>query len=289
VKVTDRVGATIDAGDIDDVEEKAGAFNVPKELEAETGAIAGTFDETGDIRQDETVVGKPNYAKVWFKGRERIGRDFWSGGGNCSKEGRLPGVRVAHQSDVCNDPEFKGYLALLPGFASLGEFGCLVRGGLEMRVAKSAPATTRDQDALLRFGDIAKEFPVGGIVHDSAEGNSDDRVLSGAPVAVTPSASGAVRCDEVSLEPEGDECVLVRVTLEVDAASTPTVATVWTAERDVLFPAHVHGAVATVPGFQADRCVVVKHGASVRRGLRPRKGYTPRPGNGRASRKGIVR
>jgi hypothetical protein len=46
----------------------------------------------------------------------------------------------------------------------------------------------------------------------------------------------------------------------------------------------VHGAVATVPGFQADRCVVVKHGASVRRGLRPRRGYTPRPGNGRASR-----
>ena len=87
MEVTDRVGAPIDAGDVDDMEEKAGAFNVPKELESEAGSIAGTFDETGDVRQDETVVSEPNYAKVWFKGRERIGRDCWSGGGNCSKEG----------------------------------------------------------------------------------------------------------------------------------------------------------------------------------------------------------
>ena len=55
-----RLAGCIDThGRIDDVDERASAFEVAEELEAEPGTVAGALDETGHVGEHERVPARP--------------------------------------------------------------------------------------------------------------------------------------------------------------------------------------------------------------------------------------
>ena len=67
------------AGEIDEVQQDAGAFDVTQEVVAQSDAHVCAFDETGDIGEDGAVTGGfADDAEVRDEGCERVIGDFGS-------------------------------------------------------------------------------------------------------------------------------------------------------------------------------------------------------------------
>ena len=82
-------GATV--GDVDEVDDDAGALNVAEELDAEAGAEVRALDEAGEVGDGEGfLVGEVtdgDDAEVGLKGGEGVVGDFGPGGGEARDEG----------------------------------------------------------------------------------------------------------------------------------------------------------------------------------------------------------
>ena len=63
----------VEDANIDEVNDNTGAFDVAEEIVAESLALMGTFDQAGDVGDDERiVVAAIDDAEVRFEGGERI-------------------------------------------------------------------------------------------------------------------------------------------------------------------------------------------------------------------------
>ena len=122
-EVLDGVGAAGGVGDIDQVEQEAGALDVAQELGAEAGAEVRAFDEAGHVGDDEGLLvgllADGDHAEVGLEGGEGVVGDFGLGGGDAGDERGLAGVGVADQADVGQQLEFEAVVALFAGAAQL--------------------------------------------------------------------------------------------------------------------------------------------------------------------------
>ena len=118
----DRVGFAIQRRDIDHVQEQARAGDMLEELHAEPGAIRGTFDQAGNIGNDETLVGlDADHAKMGLQRGERIIGHFRRCRRDGADEGGLAGVGKAEHADIGQHLELQAQLALL-AVRALGGF-----------------------------------------------------------------------------------------------------------------------------------------------------------------------
>ena len=91
-------------GDVDEVDDDAGALDVAEELDAEAVAEVCAFDEAREIGYGEGLgVGEfadLDDAEVGFEGGEGVVGDLGPGGGEAGDEGGLADVGVADEAGV---------------------------------------------------------------------------------------------------------------------------------------------------------------------------------------------
>ncbi len=104
-------------GDVDEVDEDAGAFDVFEELDAEARAEMGAFDEAGHVGDGEAAlvggVTDLDDAEVGFEGGEGVVGDLGFGGGEAGDEGGFADVGEADEAGVGEETEFE---AIVFGF-----------------------------------------------------------------------------------------------------------------------------------------------------------------------------
>jgi hypothetical protein len=98
-------------GDIDQVNQQAGALDVAQKLGAEAGAEVRAFDEAGHIGDDEglllRLLADGDHAEVGFEGGEGVVGDLGPRGGDARDERGFAGVGVADQADVGQQLQFQ--------------------------------------------------------------------------------------------------------------------------------------------------------------------------------------
>ena len=204
-------------------------------------ALAGSFDEPGDVGHDELGVVEPHHAEVGLQGGERVVGDLGFGGRDAGDQGALAGIGEAHQRHVGHELELEVVPALFARLTLLGERRGPAAVGQEPGVAPAAlappaghpPVAGTNQDGQ----HLALEVP-----NDCALGHLHDGVgaggaVAGAALAVGPAGGPAKR---VVLERQQRGGVVVRHQPHV--APTPSVATVRTAPGDMGLTAERHRA-----------------------------------------------
>src|ERR1700722_15099966 len=104
LEVFDGIGPVRGVGDVDQMDDDAGALDVTEELDAEACAEMRAFDEAGEIGYGEGfgvwVFADLDDAEVGFERGEGVVGDLGLGGGEARDERRLADVRVADEARV---------------------------------------------------------------------------------------------------------------------------------------------------------------------------------------------
>ena len=80
-----------------------GPFNMAQELVSQTDSFGSTFDQSGDIRNDEAAGSfQIHHAQIRIQGCEMIVGDLRSGIGHSGQEGRFAYIGESHQSYISN-------------------------------------------------------------------------------------------------------------------------------------------------------------------------------------------
>ena len=268
------VGGRADGGvgDVDEVDEDGGALDVAEELDAETGAEVGAFDEAGHIGDGEgKVVGSfadLDDTEVGLEGGEGVVGDFGAGGGEARDEGGFANVGEADEAAVGEEAEFEAVAAFFAGAAEFVLAGGLVDGGGEMLVAAAAAASTGDDDFVAGGGEIVDEFAGGVVVEDGADGDVEDAIFALVAAHVGAEAVGAALGLPFGVVAKVDEGVVGQGGAHEDVAAVAAVAAGGAAAGDEFFAAKGHAAVAAVAGFDADAGFINEHAVSPEDSLR---------------------
>ena len=261
--VVDRIRAVGSVGDIDEVDNDAGALDVFEELDAEAVAEMRTFDEAGEVGDGEGFgVGEfadLDYAEVGFERGEGVVGDFGPGGGEARDEGGFADVRIANESGIGEEAELEAIVALFAGAAKLVLSGSLMGAGGEVLVAAASAAALGDDDGFVGAGEVVDEFAGVVVEEEGADGDFESRVLASLAGAVGAEAVSATLGFVLGVETEVDERVVAEGGGHEDVASMASVAAGGAAFGHELFAAEGHTAVAAVPCFNADFCFVNEH------------------------------
>ncbi len=93
----------VEVGEVDQVEEHAGAFHVAQEGDSEAMTFAGAFDQARDVGHDEGFAAEfihRDDAEDGFFGGEGVGGDLWLGSGEAGDESALASVGEADEAYV---------------------------------------------------------------------------------------------------------------------------------------------------------------------------------------------
>ena len=179
---------------IDEVDQDPRSLDVAQERVTEPRPAAGTLDQpghVGDRRAALVLVAEVHDPEVRLERGEGVVGDLGRRGGQRRQEGGLAGVRQPDQPDVGDEPQLEAQPMLLAGLALLGVLGCLVGGGLEVRVAKAAAAAARD-GRLLPGRDQVGDERAALVIDDGGAGRDlEDEVLAGLAVPARLRAAAA--------------------------------------------------------------------------------------------------
>ena len=97
--IIDRV-APIDTGGIDQMQQQAGALDMPQKIEAQANAAMCALDQARDVGDNKAIIAHAHHAKIWLKRRKGICADFGSCSADDREQCRFAGVRKAYQADI---------------------------------------------------------------------------------------------------------------------------------------------------------------------------------------------
>jgi hypothetical protein len=191
VEVADRVAARVQGGAVENVQQGGAAFDVAEELQAEALALAGAFDESGDVGDGVPHLTGVDDTEVGVQGREGVVGDLGPGGGDGRDQAGLARRRVTDECDIRHGLELEEHVAFVAVGTQQGEPGGLALGGGEGGVAEPALAAGGDDDAVADLGHIG-ELVTLGVLDDGAQrhGQLDD--VAAVAVAVVTHAGSAV-------------------------------------------------------------------------------------------------
>ena len=189
LEVVDGVGPAGAVGDIDQVDDDAGALDVLEELDAEAGAEVGAFDEAGKVGDGEGLLGVGEVAdlddaEVGLEGGEGVVGDLGFGGGEARDEGGFADVGVADEAGVGQQTQLEAVVALFAGAAELVLARGLVGAGGEVLVAASSASAAGDDDGLVGTGEVVDELAGLVVVEEGTDGDFEGGVLAGVAGAV---------------------------------------------------------------------------------------------------------
>src|SRR5215203_2767228 len=153
------------------------SFNVPEEPIAQARASMRTFDQSGYIGNYKcTKVAKINHAEMWFQRGERIVSNLRTSSGHSRDERRLSGIWKTNQSDVSQQLQFELEIQLFSLAATLMVARCAIRRAREVRISKSAPATSRGQPLSAIVVQVVKKIACCRVKDLGSDWNSNDHV-----------------------------------------------------------------------------------------------------------------
>ena len=234
-----------------------------EEAQTQAPPLAGALDDAGDIRHDErAVVAIAHDAEVRLQRSERIVGNLRFGRGDDGKEGGLPGVGKAHETDVGQELQLENNRPLLGRFAGLGITRGLIRGRPEIPVAEAAASAFEEHNLLSVLRNIANKLARFRIIDHCAAGHLDYAVFAVFAEAALGSAAFAVRGKDMPLELEVEKCPIVAVSAQIDMAAPAAVAAVGTALREILRTAEMGGAAPAFTRTAINLYVIYKVGIS---------------------------
>ena len=170
-------------GDIDEVDDDAGALDVFEELDAEAVAEVRAFDEAGQVGDGEGlgvgVLADLDDAEIGLERGEGVVGDLGLGGGEARDQRGFADVGIADQTGVGQQPQFEPVVALFAGAAQLVLAGSLVGAGGEVLVAASAASAFGDDDGLVGAGEVVDQLAGVVVVEQRADGDLESRMLAG--------------------------------------------------------------------------------------------------------------
>ncbi len=146
--VLHRIGS-IDRRWLHEMDQDAGAFDVPQEFVAEAHAGVRAFNQPRQIGQDEGAVGSDfDQTEIGIFGGEGVVGDLRTGARQAGQQGAFSGVGFSDETDVGNYFQFQEQQALF-AFAAGGAFaGRTIGGGFERGVS-FAPFSAAGGDNLV--------------------------------------------------------------------------------------------------------------------------------------------
>ena len=162
--------------------EDGGALDVAEELDAESGAEVGAFDEAGHVGYGEAeVVGgfaDLDDAEVGLEGGEGVVGDLGAGCREPRDECGFADVGEADQAGVGEQAEFEAEVAFFAGAAELVLAGGLVDGGGEVLVAATAATAAGDDELVVGGSEVVDELVGVVVIEDGADGDVEDAVFA---------------------------------------------------------------------------------------------------------------
>ena len=140
IVIRQRVAAVCRLG-LDQVDENAGAFDMPQKLVTQADPGMSPFDETRDICQEEVAVEvQLDAAEIGKFCGERIIGDFRPRPGKSTEQRALAGIGFADQSDVGDRFEFQNQVAAFARSALCRFSRCAIGRRFEVGVSPSRHA-----------------------------------------------------------------------------------------------------------------------------------------------------
>jgi hypothetical protein len=218
------------------VDEGSGAFEVAEELEAESGPVTGTLDETGDVSQHQRVATlQLGDTEVRMERRERVGGDLRLRARECRQQRRLATVGQPDEPDVGDEAQLEVQVTFLSGIAQLAGSGRLPGGGGEAGIAATAasPASRqRDGAGAVEVGE--HRVP---LANDRPHRDVQRHIRAVMAGALAPTARAPVLGAERSALAKARQRGVRRVGDDEHITAAPSVAPVRSAVGDVLLAA----------------------------------------------------
>lgn len=217
----------VELGEVDEVEQDAGALDVAEEGDAEAVAFAGTFDEARDVGHDEGFAAEfihGNNAEYGLFGGEGVGGDFGFGGGKAADESALASVRETDEADVGEELHFEAEREVLTGDAVFFFSRGLVGGGGEVLVATTAATAFGDNELLAVEGEVVDLLAGVPEVNDGADGDFDDEGVTVATGAIGAFSVATAVGGVLRVHAEVEEGVVVAGSFKNDIAAATAVA-----------------------------------------------------------------
>ena len=218
-----------------------------QEAQSEAFSFCCTLNDAGDVGHDKRlVVAVAHDTQRGLHGGEGVVGNLRTGIAQRRQQCRLARIGKAHQSDVSQQFQFQDDGHLLHRFPRLGIARCLVRSGAELEVAQSAAAALQQHNLLPVVGNITYILTRLGIVDHRSTRHVDIHVLAIGTMTLVLAAITAMLGKDVALILQVQQCPVVMVAAQDDAAALAAVTAVGTAVRVVLHMAQVHRAPATL-------------------------------------------
>ena len=129
------------SGRIHNMDNDFGSFNMPEKFMSQTDTIGSTFNQSRNIRNDETTGSfQIHYTQIRIQGREMIVGNLGSGIGHSGQERGFTNIGKSYQSDISDHLQFQQKFQFLCSLSRLCILGCLHGTGSIMLVAVTALA-----------------------------------------------------------------------------------------------------------------------------------------------------
>ena len=236
---------------IQHVDQQAAAFDVLQEIVAESPALAGAFDQSGQVRHDEgeTVIDL-DHAELRRQSGEGIIGDLGSRGRDDRQQRGFADAGVADQTDIRQKLQLHDDVEFLSGDTEFEMLRCGVAGSCEMTVSLSAGAAFTDDLFLIRCDQIRDHIAVIRTFDQRSLGDRDDHIVAVGTEHLLVLAAFAVAGLDDPVEAEVEQRGLVGIDLEDDRTAPAAVAAVRSAERHVLLMTKGSDPVAAVACLQ---------------------------------------
>ncbi len=145
-------------GDIQDVHEKGGPFNMFEESMAQPPALTGAFNKAWYIRQHQGGIIISHNPQVGHKGGKWVVVHFGVRGGQASQQGGFARIGQSDQADIGQKFQNKPNALFFPGKTGFGDSGRPVGGGGIMLVPPAALSAGKEGDFLMVAGQISQDL-----------------------------------------------------------------------------------------------------------------------------------
>ena len=230
-----------------------------QKLVSQADAVAGAFNQTRDVRHNKGFfLSHLDHTQHRRQGGKVVVCNDRLCSADHRNQGRFTHIRIADQTNVCQQLQLQNQLKAFPGDTRLCIAGNL--SGRSRKVAVSPAAFSAACNDHRRFiHDVRHNLTAFGIFNHRSHRHLDDKVRRTLSKAAVGPAVLSVLRNKFSFVLKVDQCVDAFAALQHDVAAASTVATVRSACCDKLFPVEGNRSVAAAACLHLDRRLINKH------------------------------
>ena len=255
IQIRERIPPRLHRGQIDDMNQRGAAFDMPQKVVAEATAFTGPLDQPGHIGDGERDITRPDDTKVRHQRGERVVGNLGPSPAQGGDQRRLACAREADQTDVGNNLEFQPDDQVFAGLTKQGEPGCLALGTRQRRVAQPATPALGDHHLSACADHVGQHLPA-LVGHDRPVRDRQNQVVAMRTIAVAASAMAAVLGSAYAAKVVVDQRGHIRIDPQDHRSTWAAVAAIRPTQRFELLAVHRRDAVATAPGDDLERHLV---------------------------------